>query len=138
MKILIYYVTAWLVNVGCSRKMATEVPLPSADTSSISSSSGNNKTALMPECLQKKIDSIKQQPVSNPPTEIHKYDYKGATVYLFSANCCDGFNAAFDENCNYICAPSGGFTGKGDGKCNDFDEQAKLVTLVWKDARERK
>ena len=26
-------------------------------------------------------------------------------------------NLLFDDNCNYICAPSGGFSGAGDGKC---------------------
>ncbi len=95
-------------------------------------------TNSIPPCIQKKIDSIKQQPVWNPPAEIHEYDYNGKKVYVVSADCCDRFHTAFDENCNYICAPSGGFTGKGDRKCVDFFEKAKHIKLVWKDERSKK
>jgi hypothetical protein len=41
----------------------------------------------------------------------------------------------YDRNCNYVCAPDGGYTGKGDGKCKDFDSLAKEVRLIWKDDR---
>lgn len=41
----------------------------------------------------------------------------------------------FDENCNRICAPDGGKTGKGDGKCPDFFEKRTDEKLVWKDER---
>ena len=92
----------------------------------------------IPVCLQKKIDSIKAQPVWNPPAEVHEYEYDGRRVYSLSADCCDFFSTLYDKNCNYICAPSGGFTGKGDGKCKDFAASAKLIRLVWKDDRVRK
>jgi hypothetical protein len=39
-----------------------------------------------------------------------------------------------DQDCNYICAPYGGITGKGDGNCADFSD-AKYLRLVWKDER---
>ena len=91
-----------------------------------------------PACIQSKIDSIKKLPVWNPPAEVHEYEYNGRKVYLISADCCDQFNSLVDENCNYICAPSGGFTGKGDRKCIDFHEKATHTRLVWKDERVRK
>jgi len=31
-----------------------------------------------------------------------------------------------------LCAPSGGITGKGDGKCPDFNEKAGEGKLIWK------
>lgn len=89
----------------------------------------------IPACIQKKIDSIKQLPVWNPPAEINEYDYAGRKLYLISADCCDVYSAVMDSNCTYICAPSGGITGKGDRKCVDFFDKAKLVRLVWKDNR---
>ena len=92
-------------------------------------------TAGIPSCIQQKIDSIKAQPKWNPPATVYEYLYKGKTVYGFSADCCDQYTTVYDENCNYICAPSGGFTGKGDGKCSDFAQEAKEVKLVWKDDR---
>lgn len=89
----------------------------------------------IPSCIQQKIDTIKAQAKWNPPAQVNEYVYKGQHVFLFSSNCCDQFNVVYDGNCNYIGAPSGGFTGKGDGKCADFNETAKYIRLVWKDSR---
>ena len=94
-----------------------------------------NQEEKIPACIQQKIDQIKKEPKWNPPAEVHEYNYQGKKVFYFSSNCCDQYNIVYDENCNYLCAPSGGITGKGDGKCVDFNENAKEVRLVWKDER---
>ena len=91
----------------------------------------------IPECIQKRIDRVLAGPVWNPPATISKYSYRGQTVYLASSNCCDQFNNLIDELCNSVCAPSGGFTGRGDGRCLDFHETAKLLGKVWADTRSR-
>ncbi|WP_242692006.1 DUF6970 domain-containing protein [Aridibaculum aurantiacum] len=91
--------------------------------------------AAIPPCLQQKIDSIKAQPQWNPPATVEEYTYHGKRVFLLSAPCCDFFSTVVDEDCNYICAPSGGFTGKGDGKCPNFAAEAEFVKVVWKDER---
>ena len=96
---------------------------------------GKNAAPAVPVCIQSKIDSIKQQPKWNPPASVTEYRYNGKRVFLFSSNCCDQYNQVFDEACNYLCAPTGGITGKGDRKCNDFAEKAELVKEVWKDER---
>jgi len=95
---------------------------------------GGNKNVL-PVCVQHKIDSIKAEPKWNPPAEVNEYVYNKRHVFLFTSNCCDQFIVLLGGSCNYICAPSGGYTGKGDGKCSDFYEKAKHVKLVWKDDR---
>jgi len=89
----------------------------------------------IPMCIQSKIDSIKKLSRFNPPAEVNEYTYKNKRVFLFSSDCCDNFNLLFDENCKYVCAPTGGITGKGDMSCTDFTEKAKLVKLIWKDDR---
>lgn len=89
----------------------------------------------VPACIQQKIDEIRKQPKWNPSAQVYEYNYNGKRVFYFSGNCCDQFNQVFDENCNYICAPSGGITGKGDRKCDDFNSTAKKVRLIWKDER---
>jgi hypothetical protein len=123
MNLLLSFYSSLLALLACNSKMATIAsPLETSE----------------PSCIQRRIDSIKQQPVWNPPAEVHEYEYNGKKVYLFSANCCDQFNTLMDANCNYVCAPSGGFTGKGDRKCNDFYDTAKHLRLVWKDERVRK
>ena len=97
--------------------------------------SKKKEAADIPVSIQQKIAEIKAQPKWNPPAKVEEYNYNGKRVFVFSANCCDQFHQAFDENCNYICAPSGGITGKGDRKCEDFREKAQLVKVVWKDER---
>ena len=89
----------------------------------------------LPACISQKIDEIKSQPKWNPPAEVNEYDYEGKRVFLFSSPCCDQYNLLYDENCNALCAPSGGYTGRGDEKCPDFEEKAKHVRLIWRDER---
>lgn len=83
-------------------------------------------------CVQKLIDDSKKETPPNEPIQIDEYLYKGKKVYFFTAQCCDQFNDLYDDSCRRICAPSGGFTGRGDGKCTDFDSTAKYVKLIWK------
>jgi hypothetical protein len=94
-----------------------------------------NTTANIPACIQERINKIKAQPKWNPPAEVNEYEYNGRKLYLFSSDCCDQYNEVYDSRCNYICAPSGGITGKGDRKCEDFTTNAKHIRLVWKDDR---
>jgi hypothetical protein len=89
----------------------------------------------IPSCIQERIDSIKNEPKWNPPAQVNEYNYNGKTAFLFSSNCCDQFDELMDSDCNYVCAPTGGITGKGDGKCQDFQKVATHVRLVWKDPR---
>ena len=91
--------------------------------------------AKIPACIQARIDSIKKLPRFNPPAEVTEYNYYEKRVFLFSADCCDMYNSVYDENCQYICAPSGGITGQGDMKCKDFSKNANLVKVIWKDER---
>ncbi len=93
------------------------------------------KIAALPSCMEHKIEALKAQPKTNPPAEILQYTYNGKTVYLLMAGCCDQYNVVYDDECNYLCAPSGGLTGKGDRKCTDFNERAKFIKAVWKDER---
>ena len=86
-------------------------------------------------CINKKIAAIKLKAKWNPPASVNEYIYQGKHVYLFSADCCDQYNELYDEDCNKICAPSGGITGHGDMKCTDFSTMAQFVKLVWKDPR---
>lgn len=95
---------------------------------------GKNKDAV-PACIQQKIEQLKKDPVRNPPAEINEYMYGGKHVYLFNSPCCDQYNYLYDTDCNIICAPSGGYTGKGDEKCGDFSDKAKHIRLIWKDNR---
>ena len=78
------------------------------------------------------INEAISKPSGEGAVQIDEYRYNGNKVYLVTAPCCDQFNTVYDEQCNAICAPSGGITGNGDGKCPDFSVTATHVKLVWK------
>ncbi|MBA4217113.1 MAG: hypothetical protein IIA03_09610 [Proteobacteria bacterium] len=44
----------------------------------------------------------------------------GRPAYLLTAPCCDHFNPLYDADGRYVCAPTGGFPGNGDGGCPDW------------------
>jgi len=94
-----------------------------------------NKLAEIPDCVQQKINTIKAKPKWNPPATVTEYLYNGKKVYLFTSDCCDQYIELYDNDCNYLCAPSGGIAGSGDRKCTDFYSTATLIREVWKDER---
>lgn len=87
----------------------------------------------LPPCIQEKIDSIKVSPKTTPPAQVHAWNYGGTVVYLFTAPCCEEFVKVFDENCQYICSPSGGPLQYGDSLCTDFYQDAKYIGLIFRD-----
>ncbi len=106
-------------------------------TSPVFLQSGCRKTkpdGSVSPCLRDMIKKIRAEPVRNPPAQVWKWEADGKTYYYVTADCCDQFNYLYDENCRIVCAPSGGFTGRGDGKCPDFKGEIKK-TLIWRDTR---
>lgn len=89
----------------------------------------------VPVCILEKIKQLKNEEVWNPPASVWQYEYKGQVVYYIPARCCDIPSSLYDANCNLICHPDGGFTGKGDGKCTDFADKRTKEKLIWKDER---
>lgn len=90
----------------------------------------------IPECIVTHINAIKEAKVWNPPARLYRYQYKGQTVYYFPPRCCDIPSTLFNAECNVICAPDGGFTGKGNGGCPDFSKERSEEELLWEDKRE--
>jgi hypothetical protein len=93
-----------------------------------------NENAL-PDCVGHKIQEIMQEPPRNPPAEIWQYKFEGKKVYYIPPYCCDAYSELLDENCRVICAPDGGITGRGDGRCPDFYSKRKNGILIWQDKR---
>lgn len=48
-----------------------------------------------------------------------RYELNAKSYYLLTAPCCDRMNPLFDAQGAYVCAPTGGYTGRGDGSCPD-------------------
>lgn len=85
-----------------------------------------------PACIRRKINVMKVESVRNPPAEVWRFDSNGEHVYYISAQCCDIMSELFDEKCNLICHPDGGFAGGGDGQCTGARTNP---VLIWKDDR---
>lgn len=61
--------------------------------------------------------------------------YKNQIVYYLPPRCCDIPSVLYNEPGNIICSPDGGFTGRGDGRCQDFFEERKNCEAIGKDTR---
>jgi hypothetical protein len=85
----------------------------------------------LPTCIKNKVDSFKVKEAHERPQKVVEYTYKGKKVYYVVMPCCDFFNEVYDENCNMLGSPDGGFTGRGDGKLPDFFAEAKNEKLIW-------
>jgi len=88
-----------------------------------------------PACIESKIENILANEVTNPPTQVWKWEVDEKTYYYITSDCCDQFNYLYDTNCELVCAPDGGITGTGDGNCPEFTGDI-TKTLVWEDQRD--
>jgi len=77
------------------------------------------------------VNEITQGPLKYRPQQIVEYRYQGAPVFMLVAKCCDQYNRVLDVHGATICAPSGGISGRGDGECPDFYEQAVRADFEW-------
>lgn len=87
--------------------------------------------------LDRLVGDFKRAPVANPPHRILRFRYRGQSVYYVPPSCCDQPGALYDEAGEFLCAPDGGMTGRGDGRCADFHEQRTDESMFWSDTRSR-
>jgi hypothetical protein len=83
------------------------------------------------------IAKFEAEPVANPPHRIVRFRYRDQMVYYVPPSCCDRPSVLYDAKGEVMCAPEGGMTGRGDGRCADFYQQRSDEWLVWSDARTR-
>jgi hypothetical protein len=103
--------------------------------SGCSSASPSEPSSALPQWLQSMIAQIESEPVTNPPSAIYRYRYQGASVYFRPERCCDLPSELYDEAGQLLCHPSGGITGRGDGRCPDFFNSRGDERVVWQDPR---
>ena len=92
-------------------------------------------TTARPAWLKARIKAVLDERKRNPIIRILRYSYGGQTVYYVSAPCCDQYSDVLDTKGKLVCHPDGGITGKGDGKCPDFEKNKTNEKLVWQDPR---
>ena len=62
--------------------------------------------------------------------------WQGETVYLFSTAVADGMNSLYDKEGKLLGQPTGGFTGRGDGKFPNFSQKTRDRVKVWEMPRD--
>ena len=90
----------------------------------------------IPSCLEEKIKTMASDPHEGSPLSLTQYSYKDQTVYYIVSACCDKFNIVYDSVCNVLGYPDGGYTGRGDGKMNNFKKGATNRKLIWEKKKE--
>jgi hypothetical protein len=118
--------------------ISPSTPAPISRTNNVEPAPGRlaqSDTTARPVWLQKRIDAVLAERKRNPLTHIYQYQYGGQTVYYISAPCCDQYSELFDRKGKLVCNPDGGMTGKGDGRCPDFNKKKANEKLVWQDPR---
>lgn len=93
------------------------------------------KSEAPPKWLKDLIRQYEKGPQGNPALTVWEFRYKGKKVYYIPPQCCDQYSELYDEKGGQLCAPDGGMTGRGDGKCADFYELRKNGRLLWRDTR---
>ena len=97
--------------------------------------SSPTEPGMTPSWLQDLIARIQGEPVTNPPSTIYSYRYRGDTVYFRTSRCCDIRSVLYDKNGTVVCEPDGGIDGSGDARCPDFMQTRSDEQLVWRDPR---
>lgn len=88
-----------------------------------------------PAAIADLISRLEAEPKKNPPATVWRYRYNGALVWYVPPSCCDVPSELYDSAGRVICAPDGGLTGSGDGRCADFFEARTEGVEVWTDRR---
>jgi len=99
-------------------------------TSCTKTEAPNECPQSLSECALDLIAMAEDPASQSAPQAIWKQETETTTYYYVAMGCCDMFNPLYDIECEYVCAPDGGFTGTGDGTCPDLDEVIES-TLIW-------
>ena len=95
-------------------------------------------TEHLPAFLRQLIEEYEAASEQRYPFEIWRYEYEGESVFyvpLARALCCDIQSVLYSVDGEILCRPDGGFTGRGDGRCPDFDPRASEGVRVWGEQR---
>ncbi|MEN9523807.1 MAG: hypothetical protein RL065_2184 [Bacteroidota bacterium] len=97
-----------------------------------------HKKEEVPAWIKDKIKQLEAEKPHQFKSYIAQFDYHGKKVFYIPADCCDQLNPLYDESGSILCYPSGGFNGKGDGRCSDFILDPKTKKVIWEDVRQKK
>ncbi len=106
---------------GCVHRIekgeAAPIAPPDGSDRATSTPSTRVEVAGLPEWLRIRLADYDAQPGAAAPRAVYEVAYGNGIAYYTLAGCCDQFDPLVDAKGVLVCYPSGGFTGRGDGKC---------------------
>ena len=106
---------------GCASRIekGEAAPLAPPDGSDRASSSPSNRVEVagLPEWLRIRLADYDAQSGPSAPRAVFEVPYGNGVAYYVQAGCCDQLDPLIDANGVIVCYPTGGYTGRGDGKC---------------------
>ena len=121
---------------GCADRVAQgdAAPIVPPDGSDRASSEPSTRVEVsgLPEWLRIRLADYDAQPRSVAPSAVFEVRWGNDVAYYVKAGCCDQFDPLIDARGALLCHPSGGITGRGDGKCPQALPAAAGRREVWR------
>jgi hypothetical protein len=121
---------------GCASRVERGAAMPVApqDESDrpVATPSSRVEAPGVPEWLRIRLADYDAQAGTGAPRAVYALDYRGEPAFLVQAGCCDQLDPLIDARGVLICHPTGGYTGKGDGKCPAPLPPADRRREVWR------
>jgi hypothetical protein len=106
---------------GCASRMqqADAAPFAPPDETDRASSAPSTRVEVagLPEWLRIRLADYDAQTGPAAPRVVWQVRYGDGVAYYVQAGCCDQLDPLVDARGVLLCHPTGGFTGRGDGRC---------------------
>ncbi|HEY9024483.1 MAG TPA: hypothetical protein VIP05_09290 [Burkholderiaceae bacterium] len=106
---------------GCASRVqkgeAAPIAPPDGSDRASSTPSTRVEVAGLPDWLRIRLADYDAQPGPAAPRAVYEVRYGEGVAYYVMAGCCDQLDPLVDAKGVLVCYPTGGFTGRGDGKC---------------------
>jgi len=124
------------VLTGCAARVerGESAPIAPPDDSDRASSAptARAEVAGLPQWLHIRLADYDAQPGAAAPRAVFEVRYGDGVAYYVQAGCCDQLDPLIDARGVLVCYPSGGYTGRGDGKCPGALPPAADRREVWR------
>ena len=117
---------AWTLSLllalgGCAARIekgeAAPIAPPDGSDRASSAPSSRVEVAGLPDWLRIRLADYDAQAGSAAPRVVYQGRYGEGVAYYVQAGCCDQLDPLVDARGVLVCYPTGGYTGRGDGKC---------------------
>ena len=106
---------------GCASRVekGAAAPIAPPDNSDRTSAAPSDRVEVagLPEWLRIRLADYDAQSGPAAPRAVYEVRRGDGIAYYVKAGCCDQLDPLVDARGVLVCYPSGGFTGRGDGKC---------------------